>query len=149
VWRAVGRSAGIGVALLVTGFALAVAARRRVRHLVVAGHSMSPTLQPGDRLIAVRTGGRPQPGALAVAADPRAPDRLLIKRVHAIRGGMVDLRGDRASASTDSRSFGMLPLAAVDACVVFRYHPPGRAGRVSAASRARERRPRCRPADRR
>jgi hypothetical protein len=39
----------------------------------------------------------------------------------------------------------MLPLAAVDACVVFRYHPPERAGRVS-ASHAPACRPRCRPA---
>ena len=149
VRRATVRAAGIGVTLLVAGSAVAVAGRRRVRHLVVTGHSMSPALEPGDRLIAVRTRGRPQPGALALAADPRAPDRLLIKRVHAIRGGMVDLRGDQASASTDSRTFGMLPLAAVAACVVFRYHPADRAGRVSAVSRARVRRPRCRPADRR
>lgn len=105
---------------------------------------MSPTLEPGDRLIAVRTRSRPRPGDLAVTVDPRVPDRLLIKRVHALRGGMVDLRGDH-TASTDSRTFGMVPLAAVDACVVFRYHPPKRAGRVS-ASRAPACRPRCRQA---
>jgi nickel-type superoxide dismutase maturation protease len=132
--------------LVLTVCAVAVTVRRRVHHLVVAGHSMEPTFEPGDRVVAVRVRNRPRPGDLAITGDPRKPDRLLIKRVYALRDGMVDLRGDHAAASTDSRTFGMVPPAAVDACVVFRYHPPERAGRVS-ASRARARRPRCRLAD--
>jgi nickel-type superoxide dismutase maturation protease len=106
------------------------ALRRRVRHVVVAGRSMSPTLQPGDRLITLRTAAPPRVGRLALAPDPRAPERLLIKRVHAIDGGRVDLRGDATFASTDSRTFGAVPLRAVEGCVAVRYYPTDRAGPV-------------------
>jgi nickel-type superoxide dismutase maturation protease len=116
-----------GLLALVAGAAL----RGRVRHVVVAGNSMHPTLQPGDRLITVRTTARPRVGHLALAPDPRAPDRLLIKRVHAIAGGLVDLRGDATFASTDSRTFGAVPVRTVEGCVAVRYYPPDRAGRVS------------------
>ncbi|HSK95300.1 MAG TPA: S26 family signal peptidase [Euzebyales bacterium] len=125
-----------------------MALARRCRHLVVSGASMAPSLLPGDRLLAVRTGRRPRVGQLALVADPRAPGRTLLKRVHAVRGGMVDVRGDNTAASTDSRVFGLLPIAAVEACVVVRYHPPDRAGRVS-APRARGGRRGRRRADRR
>jgi hypothetical protein len=110
--------------------ALCVVLARRVRHVVVAGTSMWPTLAPGDRLVALRMPWRPRSGGLALAPDPRAPERLLIKRVHAVAGDHVDLRGDDAASSTDSRTFGLLPLDAVEACVVIRYHPPERAGPV-------------------
>ena len=105
--------------------------RRRVRHVMVTGNSMHPTVRPGDRLITVRTMARPRVGGLALARDPRAPERLLIKRVHAITGGLVDLRGDAAFASTDSRTFGAVPVHTVQRCVAFRYYPLERAGRVS------------------
>jgi nickel-type superoxide dismutase maturation protease len=117
------------LALALTLVAAAIL-RRRVRHMVVAGNSMRPTLQPGDRLITVRTTARPRVGHLAVAPDPRAPERLLIKRVHAITGGLVELRGDATFASTDSRTFGAVPMQTVERCVAFRYYPPERAGRV-------------------
>lgn len=92
---------------------------------------MSPTLQPGDRLVTLRTCRRPRPGGLALSPDPRVPERLLIKRVHALAGGRVELRGDDTFTSTDSRTFGTVPVGAVEACVAFRYHPTGRVGRVS------------------
>jgi nickel-type superoxide dismutase maturation protease len=105
--------------------------RRRIRHVVIAGTSMSPTLQPGDRLVILRTGGRPRAGRLVLSPDPRTPERMLIKRVHAVADGQVDLRGDHAVGSTDSRTFGTVPVPAVEACVAVRYHPAERAGLVS------------------
>jgi signal peptidase I len=92
---------------------------------------MWPTLQPGDRLITISMRRGPRTGGLALAPDPRVPQRVLIKRVHAIDGRKVELRGDATVASTDSRTFGTVPLQSVDGCVAFRYHPAKRAGRVS------------------
>ena len=92
---------------------------------------MSPTLQPGDRLVILRTGGRPRAGRLVLSPDPRTPERTLIKRVLAVTLGRVDLRGDHAVGSTDSRTFGTVPVPAVEACVAVRYHPAERAGLVS------------------
>lgn len=121
---------------------------RRMRHVVVAGGSMRPTLEPGDRLLVLQIGGAPRPGALALTTDPRAPERELIKRVHSVRGGRVDVRGDAAAASTDSMQFGTLPVGRVERVLAFRYHPPGRTGRLSSRrARARAGRRRCRPTD--
>jgi hypothetical protein len=103
---------------------------------------MRPTFEPGDRLVILRTPWGPRAGGLALSPDPRAPERMLIKRVHAIADERVELRGDAASDSTDSRTFGPVPLRAVEACVAFRYHPLERAGRVS-SPRARAARPGC------
>ncbi len=97
------------------------------RRMEVQGDSMAPTLLPGDRLLVLR-GGRPRPGALVVVADPRPPRRLMVKRVAAIDPSGVTVLGDNPDASTDSRSFG--PLARVQGRPVYRYHPPGRAGRL-------------------
>lgn len=91
---------------------------------------MQPTLAPGDRLLLVRTALRPRPGQLTVAHDPRASGRLLLKRVRAVVGTGVDVRGDNPAASTDSRSFGALPLGGVHGYAAWRYAPPERAGRV-------------------
>jgi nickel-type superoxide dismutase maturation protease len=109
---------------------------------------MLPTLAPGDRLLLLRTAARPRPGQLAVAPDPRQPARLLLKRVHRVADGMVDLRGDNPVASTDSRHFGSVPAADVVACAAWRYAPMGRAGRISAL-RAPAGRPEGRPPGRR
>ena len=90
---------------------------------------MRPTLEPGDRLLAVRT-VRPKVGQLVAVPDPRAPGRLLVKRVTARHDGLLELRGDNPAASTDSRAFGPVPATAVWGRVVRRYAPPGRAGRL-------------------
>lgn len=88
---------------------------------------MWPTLIPGDRLLVVRR-RVVRPGDLAVVADPRRPERLLVKRVAEVVGGRVSVVGDNPDRSTDSRTFG--PLESVQGRPVYRYHPPGRAGRV-------------------
>jgi nickel-type superoxide dismutase maturation protease len=94
---------------------------------VVAGASMRPGFQPGDRLVVLPMAGV-HPGQVVALRDPRHEERLLVKRVHAVAAGLVDVRGDNDAASTDSRQFGPVPLARVVGRVVYRYHPPGRAG---------------------
>ena len=122
--------------------------RGRVHHVVVTGGSMLPTLAPGDRLLLLRTTTRPRPGQLALAPDPRGPSRLLLKRVHRVADGLVELRGDNPAASTDSRQFGTVPAGDVVACAAWRYAPPGRTGRIS-LPRAPAGRPAGRPPGRR
>lgn len=115
---------GLPVVLAVVG-----ALRLRPRRVEVVGHSMEPTLAPGDRLLVVRLGA-PRPGDVVAVADPRRPDRLLVKRVAAVLGGDVVVRGDRPDHSTDSRSFGPVPRSSVVGRVVRRYAPAHRAGPV-------------------
>ena len=99
-----------------------------VRLVVVDGSSMTPTLRPGDRLLVVRL--RPRIGDVVAVRDPREPSRTMLKRVTTLDGDRVEVRGDNADASTDSRAFGPLPRALVLGRAVYRYAPRHRAGRV-------------------
>ena len=99
----------------------------RCRRVVVHGSSMQPTLEAGDRLLVIRA-GRPRAGHLVVVPDPRQPDRFLVKRVAAVGGGSITVRGDNPVASTDSREFGALSVDAVRGRAVYRYAPPSRTG---------------------
>lgn len=104
---------------------------RVLRRVEVTGGSMRPTLEPGDRVLAVRA-RRARAGDLVVVRDPRDPrdlrnaGRLLVKRVAAVGPHGVEVRGDNAAASTDSRVFG--PVPAVWGRAVYRYAPAARAG---------------------
>ena len=53
----------------------------------------------------------PLPGDIVVAWHPHRPDLKLIKRVMAVQpdGGCI-LQGDNLNESTDSRTFGSVPL---------------------------------------
>jgi nickel-type superoxide dismutase maturation protease len=120
---------------LVAGAALGYLGWQTLRHLdavEVSGRSMSPTLEPGDRLL-VETwslGRRtPRVGDVVIAPDPREPSRELVKRVAAVGNGRVALRGDSAK-STDSRRFGTVPLTDVRARVAVRYWPLAKAGPI-------------------
>jgi hypothetical protein len=94
---------------------------------------MSPTVRPGDRLLArrVRKGSRLRPGDVVLARFPARPELLVVKRLRrAVEGGHW-VEGDNPFRTDDSRSFG---VAVVVGKVVGRLWPrPGRLpGRPSA-----------------
>lgn len=125
-----------GPLFLVLGMAAGIAVGRRWLDVVeVRGASMAPSLLPGDRLLVESRTYHlrpPRPGEVVLAADPREPERELIKRVAAVdhANASAELRGDDASASTDSREFGTVPLAEIRWRAAYRYWPPQRVGRV-------------------
>jgi nickel-type superoxide dismutase maturation protease len=112
-------------ALIWIGLALAVGiiARRWLDVVEVRGNSMSPTLLPGDRLLVMRMMRPPMLGQVVLAPDPRAPRRELVKRVAAVDGSSIVLRGDNPDASTDARTFGSVSAAGVRWRAVLRYWP--------------------------
>ncbi len=79
-----------------------------LRRVTVVGDSMAPTYRAGTRLLAVRRWRRVRIGDVVVVADPRDARRWLLKRCVARDGTRLDLRGDNAEASTDSRDFGLV-----------------------------------------
>jgi signal peptidase I len=111
-------------------------ARRRLDAVEVRGRSMAPTLLPGDRLLVARLPARV--GDVVLAIDPREPERELIKRVASAADGGVVLHGDNPAASTDARTFGLIPADAVRWRVVGRYWPIERIGRLGQAPPALE-----------
>ena len=118
------------MAAVAAGAWLSLAARRWLDVVEVRGSSMAPALLPGDRLLVEQLTYRrraPRAGDVVLALDPRAPEREVIKRVHAA-GPELDLRGDAPDASTDSRTFGPVPGTAVRWRAAFRYWPPSRIG---------------------
>ena len=106
-----------------------VGALARLHRLEVTGQSMRPTLEPGDRLLLLRT-QRVRAGDLVVVPDPREPTRMVVKRVVVASTGGLTVRGDNAAASTDSRQFGVVPRTSVRGRVVYRYFPDSRRGRI-------------------
>ena len=123
----IGRPRLVAVIGLTT--AAGVVAAGRVRRVEVSGPSMRPTLHAGDRLVVVRD-RMPRPGELAAVVDPRNPRRVIVKRVVALRGTHLVLRGDNADASVDSRHFGPVDRRALRGRVVYRYFPPQRRGKL-------------------
>ena len=104
---------------------------RRLRSLLplaryqVAGESMTPTLAAGERVLVNRAAywlGRPKAGDVVVVRDPRAQQRLLVKRIAGPAGHDAwSVLGDNALASTDSRSFGAVPRELLAGKVLSRY----------------------------
>jgi signal peptidase I len=127
------KAARIGAALTLVAV---VAAWRWLLRVEVEGSSMSPALQPGDRLLVLGPPRVPRawirPGAVVAVPDPRHPGRTLIKRVSTVdpRRQTVEVLGDAREASTDSREFGPVPRASIRGLAVYRYGPPGRKGRA-------------------
>ncbi len=123
------------IVLVAAVIAVAVGAvvARSVRRVAVVGGSMHPTLREGDRLVVVvAVWGRCRlaPGDVVALRDPREPWRVLVKRVAAVdrAADVLEVRGDAPDASTDSRTFGPVPMTSVVGRVVYRYGPPGRSG---------------------
>ena len=84
---------------------------------------MTPTLQPGDRLLVVR-GRRPRVGDLVCLRDPDGSSRLLVKRVVAVLPTGIEVRGDNEAASRDSRRFGPVEPSRLTGRARYRYFPP-------------------------
>ena len=79
---------------------------------------MYPTLSEGDEvLVDLRAydRSRPRPGDVVVAVHPDRPQQRLIKRVSTLEAQGCRLVGDNADpdATTDSRSFGLVPYAKI------------------------------------
>ena len=97
---------------------------------------MSPTLEQGDFLIAVRPKAL-HAGTLVVLEHPERPGFEMVKRLSAGPGGVADGRtlgsdewwvtGDRPTSSRDSRTFGAIPRSSIRGEVLARYWPPSRA----------------------
>ena len=117
--------AGAG-ALPAAALALRFAWRGR---MVVEGTSMSPTLEPGDRVLAVPP-WRLRPGLLVTVADPRQPELVMVKRLGRITGAGVEVLGDNPDHSTDSRQLGLLPSHLLRGRLALRYWPRWRAGKL-------------------
>jgi signal peptidase I len=140
------------VAAAMLGLALM---RWRFLVVTVTGTSMTPALMPGDRVLVrrrardgVRVGrivvfGDPGSECLAWGYDPDARKRWMIKRVAAMHGdlvpevaqpavgditvvppGMLVVLGDNP-ASSDSRTWGLLPAGDVLGIAVRRLPPSG------------------------
>ena len=97
------------VTALVYRFAVGRILEFFVRRVTVEGSSMAPTYLPGERLTAFRRWRPVHEGDVVVVRDPRNPSRWLLKRCVERVGSLLDLRGDNAKASTDSRDFGLVP----------------------------------------
>lgn len=84
--------------------------RKRLR---VSGPSMLPEFQPGDEILFNPKAYRhklPKVGDIVVARHPYQT-KLIIKRVALVlEDGSCFLTGDNPEASTDSRSYGFIPL---------------------------------------
>ena len=123
------------MAALVVPLVVLAGARMALLRVRAVGDSMEPVVRSGDHLVVLRVARSRtlRPGDLVALHDPRLPPRegrLLVKRVlHSGTSG-VDVRGDNADRSTDSRTFGPVPRDRVVGRVVYRYAPPSRAGRV-------------------
>ena len=89
---------------------------------------MEPALWAGDWIVVAGVGGGPRVGEIVLLRDPREPRRLMLKRVAALADGACMVLGDRPEESTDSRTFGPVPLGNVLGRALFRYAPLGRIG---------------------
>lgn len=88
----------------------------------VAGHSMLPSLRPGDRLLTVPAVRRLlRCGALVIVEDPGQDGHLVIKRLVRLAGEQVTVVGDSADHSTDSRHWGPISRTRVRRVVVCRW----------------------------
>ncbi len=78
----------IGIAIV-----LAVVVRAAVHIYSIPSASMSPTLEVGDRIVVTRYfGAAPERGDVIVFQSPRDERELLVKRVIAVPGDLIDAR---------------------------------------------------------
>lgn len=133
-WTTV-RRVVVGLAVLWAALRWVSGAARRVN-----GPSMEPTLSADQLVLTVPASDRLRVGDVVVVRDPRARERLTVKRIVALAGDVADLprgpapvppghvavAGDHRGRSTDSRHYGAVPTALVERRVLLRLLPPGR-----------------------
>ncbi len=107
------------VAAAVAAAAVAAAAWR-LRRYEIAEQSMSPALQPGDYVVAVRQPQRVRPGDVVVFEHPDRPGFTVVKRAVRVDAGLVTTAGDNRP---ESRDVGPVPVGRIEARVVLRYWP--------------------------
>lgn len=86
---------------------------------------MQPLLPDGSRVIAFpyKHGAPLRVGDVVLVRRPDRPEEETLKRVAALDGERLELLGDNAVDSWDSRKFGPVDRAAVIAVVRWRYWP--------------------------
>ena len=89
---------------------------------------MEPALRAGDWIVVRELSRPPRVGEIVLVRDPRDPKNLMLKRVAEVADGACTVLGDQPEQSTDSRTFGPVPLANVLGRALFRYAPIGRIG---------------------
>jgi nickel-type superoxide dismutase maturation protease len=89
---------------------------------------MEPVLRAGDWIVVSSLSRPPAVGAIVLVRDPRDPENLMLKRVAEVAEGSCTVLGDRPEESTDSRTFGPVPLGNVLGRALLRYGPIGRIG---------------------
>jgi nickel-type superoxide dismutase maturation protease len=98
---------------------------RRRRRFRVVGHSMQPSLNPGEELLInpYAYGQKlPEPGDIVVARHPEQPELPIVKRVLFVEAdGRCYLKGDNPEESTDSRRFGLVPPRFLMGQVISRF----------------------------
>ena len=108
--------------------ALVLVGSRRVARVAVSGHSMAPALLDGDWLVVDRY-SKPAPRDVVVAWDPRARDRLIVKRVRAVgTDSQLLLESDHPAHA--GNVIGPVAASAIVGRALFRYWPARRAGLV-------------------
>lgn len=101
----------------------------------VTGDSMAPTLHEAERLLGVSPRWLPrrlQPavGRIVVFREPREAGKRSIKRIVSREGSGWFVLGDNPSRSSDSRVYGPVEDAAIEAVALVRYGPARRLGRL-------------------
>ena len=112
---------------LAIAVALALAARAVVRIYTIPSRSMVPTLEAGDHIVVTPyLNGGPERGHVVVFRSPLNPDELLIKRVIATPGELLDSRAGRVriGGHTLAEPYLLRPAAtgAIDAQVIAASH---------------------------
>jgi signal peptidase I len=135
------------------GLTIYLATDRLAIPWIVSGRSMEPTLMPGDIVLVDLWSyehRRPRRGEVVLLYGPLPAEAPLVKRVAPappsgeavpfdagrwrLEGrpaqGAVWLLGDNPDISSDSRTFGPVPLGRIRGRLVWRYWPPGRMGPI-------------------
>jgi signal peptidase I len=117
----------LGAALLLAAAIGLAGAARRFTRIAVSGHSMEPSLRDGDWLLVDRSPSRLEAGDVVVAFDPRAPDRLIVKRLAQVgTDSQLLLSSDHPAHAGEV--IGPIRPSAVLGRVVLRYWPRSRFG---------------------